>query len=215
MEGQYNGTYFNGDPLQSFDQRSEPAEIVRVLCSMYGCQCVASRLPLVSDRVCTILGAADIGEQSIVHNVTTQKCPGFESLATEVFHAGCGWAKQQITDMVGDNPIDFFRHIPVEAAKTSLDVSKAQLQFCCGQSPRRGRIRIAIKQYPIRTFGLEYRLKAPHHLRCLFPVSAGTDPQVVCRLRYAQVPEEGAAHSIIVMLPSMDDTMLDSVEFGH
>jgi hypothetical protein len=72
------------------------------------------------------------------------------------------------------------------------------------------RVRVSVKEHPVRTLGQEHGFEASNHRGSLLAVQPGADLEIVRRVSNGQIAEERAAHRVVVMLTGVDDPMLNA-----
>jgi len=77
---------------------------------------------------------------------------------------GAGWFRdvQPVRDRISDDPVDLFRHAPVERTQSGLYMDQRNVQLAGSQCHGHGRVHVAHNQDPIRVGLLQDRLDTGH-----------------------------------------------------
>ena len=73
------------------------------------------------------------GQGGIVHHVAGMKDIARDTFVAKVTDGGVCRAEQMAGDMVGQHAVDFFGHLPVEAAQPGLHMCDRDMQLCSCQ----------------------------------------------------------------------------------
>jgi hypothetical protein len=115
--------------------------------------------------------------------------------------------------VVGHDPVPLLRHRRVEGSEAGLDVRQPRpaptdvLDLARHDRAGQGGVRVAVDQHPVRLDVGHDRLESAHHLGRLDRVRSAPDFQVEARRRHLEIPEEGRAHRVVVMLPGVDQQL--------
>src|SRR5215467_3238121 len=110
--------------------------------------------------------------------------------------------------MIGHNAVDFFRHRSIEAAQPGLDMGHGNLKFGGGKSTRQRRVGVSVHDDDLRPFLLENGLDPLKHSPCLCAMRATAYPKVIVWWWNVQVIKMDVRHSVIVVLPGMEQDLL-------
>ena len=157
-------------------------------------------------------GAFDRWPQQLVrieHNVADQRDALLrDTLGQEVLVTVVGWRPQHVGDRIGDDPVDLLGHGPVAAAQPRLDVADRDQQLLRRERAGDGRIDIAEDDRHVGALGQAQLLVGDHDTGGLLGVTAAADPEMVMRLRQAQIGEKRVGHVDVVVLAGMDQDRL-------
>ncbi len=152
-------------------------------------------------------------DQAVDHRVADEvDLAGVDVLALEVADRLFGVHVELVGDRVGEDPVDLFRHRPVVAAQTGLDVADRDAQLDRGQCRGDSRVHVPGNHDQVGRIGDQQRLEALHDLGGLLGVGAGADLEHVVRGGNAELLEEDFRHQAVVVLAGVDDHLL---AFGH
>src|SRR5713101_6452189 len=110
--------------------------------------------------------------------------------------------------MVSNDTIDLFRHRPVKASQPCLDMHYGNLQFCRRQRASKGGIGIAKDNHPIWVLFHENWLNSFEYPSSLHSMCARANLEVIVGGWNSQLIKELGRHTIIVVLPGMDNDLL-------
>ncbi len=133
-----------------------------------------------------------------------------DSFHLEQLRRGRGWAEQELGEPVNQDPVDLLGHAPVETPQARLDVRHRHVQLGRGESCGQGRVGIPVDESPVGADLLDRLLELHEHVRGLPGVRSGTDPEVALGHRKAELLEEDIRHPRIVVLPGVNEALLDS-----
>ena len=119
-------------------------------------------------------------------------------------------SKQQIGELVGDQPVDLFRHGAVEGTQSRFHVSHPDQQFGADQRRSNGGVDIAVDQHQVGLAFQDDRFKPGHDLRGLAGMASRTDSQVDIRRGNFQLLKEHIRHVGVVMLAGVNQGLPES-----
>lgn len=132
-----------------------------------------------------------------------------QALPCQVARRRGGGGEQQVGGMVGQHPVDFLGHPPIEGAQARFHVRQGDMQFDRRQGAGEGGVGIAMDQDPVRPFVQEARLDGLQHAPGHGAVVEAGDAQVVSRLGDVELLEEDVRHVGIEVLAGVDDDLVD------
>jgi hypothetical protein len=116
--------------------------------------------------------------------------------------------------MIGQHPVDLFRHPAVEAPQARFDVPHPHVEFRCRESPGHDGIRVPLHQNDVGRLFQEDVFDSGHNLRRLAGMGPGTHVEAVVRIREFKLLEEEPVHLIGVVLPRMKDKVVNPSAFA-
>ena len=137
----------------------------------------------------------------------TQARPSRPSSAIAV---GVG-ANSRSRDVIGGDPVDFLRHVAVEAAQPRLDMGHRHALLGRDQRAGNRRVRVAVNEHSIRTGFEDHLLELLQHATRLLTVRAGSDAEIDVGPRDLELVEEHVRELGIVVLARVDDQVLDAL----
>ena len=150
-------------------------------------------------------------DQRVDHHVADAKYfLRFNALPHEVFVGISRWREKIVADLIGQNAIDLLGHRTVPRSKAGLYMADSHPHFCRNQRGCDRRVHISVNQDQIRCVLRHCVFKANHDFGGLSGVRTRADFQVEVRPRHAQLVEKDLRHVGIIMLPGMNQTLLDS-----
>jgi hypothetical protein len=133
-------------------------------------------------------------DQGVDHHVSDQANPrSIDSLGVEVFIRVGRGREPEIRKLIGEDPVDLFRHGAVAGPETGLHVRYADPDLRTNQRCSHGRIHISIDDNPVRLTLTTHRFQASHNLGCLAGVASRTNLQVGVRLGHAKLLKKMSA----------------------
>ena len=111
--------------------------------------------------------------------------------------------------MIGQNPVDLFRHGLVEAAQTGFDMHHRNMQLAGCQRSGQCRIGIAIDYQIVRTLIQQYLFYFDKHLSGHGAMCRLSAVQLPGRTCYSHFREEDTTHVLVVMLSGVDQLLVD------
>ena len=110
-------------------------------------------------------------EKSIHHDVADEKNLLFRESFLQKILLGTGLSDKEIFGkMIGNDPVQLFRHRPIEAPKSSFNVRDRDSHFRRAQAGRDCGVHVTEHHDEIRFLLFEERLKADHDLAGLLAV---------------------------------------------
>ena len=83
--------------------------------------------------------------------------------------------------MIGDDPVDLFRHPAVERTQACFNMRNRDVKFCSGQRAGQRRVGVTVDEHEIGLLLQEHILHPHQDLTGLFPVRPGSHAKVVIR----------------------------------
>ena len=111
--------------------------------------------------------------------------------------------------MVGDEPVDLLRHLPVEAAEAGFDVREGDVELRRRQRGGEGGVRVAVRHDDIGAAAREDLFEAGQHLAGLAPVAPWPHAEIERGGGNRELVEEDVGHVSVVVLAGVDDDVLD------
>src|ERR1051325_9223976 len=121
------------------------------------------------------------------------------------------WREQEISEVVGDDPVVLLRHCPVPAAQPSLYVRQLDPELYGDERRRYGRVYVSVHQDPVGGLTLQHWLQAFHHCSGLLGLRGGADAKIRGRRRDVKLVEETTRHRRIVVLTCMYNEVVDAL----
>ena len=147
---------------------------------------------------------AAIAQQGVDHDITDKAdALGGNAFVLQVRGSAAFRGVQTVGYLVGEHPVDFFRHASVVAAQAGLDMHDGDTLFDANQGAGEGRVHVANDQNARRFFLIDNRLEASHYFRRLYRMAARAHFQIDVRLGQTQILEEFVVHVPVVMLAGM------------
>src|SRR5207237_10256133 len=116
-------------------------------------------------------------------------------------------AEAHCGELVGLDAVAFFGHREVAAAQAGLDVRQRKLERGRGERPGKRRVGVAVDEHPVGPLLAQASLdRGLHRVR----VSCA-QVEAVARLREAQLLEEDLRELVVVVLPGVDDDLVETV----
>ena len=110
----------------------------------------------------------------------------------EIDHRLARRTEQEIAQVIGDHPINLFRHRAVVRPEASLDVRDVPVQLGCRQRASQGRVRVPVQKHPVRSLCLDPLLERDEHPAGHGSVRSAMDTQVDGRFGESQFGKEHA-----------------------
>src|SRR6266699_4154758 len=110
--------------------------------------------------------------------------------------------------MVGDHPVDLFRHCTVKAPQPRFHMCDGDMELCRCQCTGKRRVGIAKDYNPVWMLFQEHSLKCFEHAACLEGVRSRANSQVIVRRGKGKFIEELRRHAVIVVLPGVNNELL-------
>ena len=199
------------DRLKPRDDAPEGIGVVDVLLPVGGDEEVALRLQSkVLEDVCPPLRDLTVLEDRVDDGV-----PGhrdlvlLDALLLEVLPCGLRGGKEVVRDVIRDHPVDLLGHRPVKAPEAGLDMADADVEFCGRKSPGHDGVGVALDEDDVGFLLHEDLLDAGQDLSGLPGMGSGTDIEVVLRLGQVKVLEERPVHVVGVVLPGVEDEVIE------
>jgi hypothetical protein len=149
-------------------------------------------------------GAVEVAAQGVDHDVADEMHPfRRDAFPFQVVQGGALGGEQQVGDLVGQHPIDLFRHGPVETAQAGFHVDHLHALLGRHQGAGDGGIDVAHHQHRPRPLRVQHRFEGAHDLGGLHGMAGGTHLQIDVRPGNAELLEEAVAHGRVVMLAGM------------
>src|SRR5215207_5713008 len=108
------------------------------------------------------------GDQRVDHRVADEAVAGLlDALGAQVVLGLGAVQKEQLREMVGDDPVDLLGHRPIEAAEPGFDVPDRDLKARCAERGGEGRVDVAGNEHEIGPRLAQYGLEPREHARGL------------------------------------------------
>ena len=199
---------FSGQRVQGFHQLGQVDGIIHVLLAVNADRKIAARLEtqaLMNDRSVN-RGAMII--QNFLHGRSGFHDPvRRQTFRQEVTAAVLGIAKVDVTDMVHNVTVDFFRHAHVKTPVASLHVKHGYLPPF-GGNDRQATVRVAQHQHRLRLFLLQHRVGLDDGFADGFGGIPARRVQVMFWPRHAEFLEKDSVQFVIVILTGVDQHMM-------
>ena len=117
---------------------------------------------------------------------------------------------QHVRENVGDEAVELLRHGPVAASQPRLEMDDGDAELAAHHGAGGGRVDVADHDDPVGPVAQRDLLIGDHHSAGLLGMAAGTDSEMMVRLRKSEVREEGVRHVDVVMLAGVDEHRLEA-----
>jgi hypothetical protein len=107
--------------------------------------------------------------------------------------------------VIGEYPIDLFRHLAIEASETGLDMSEFCVEFARRDCTGENGVGVALYQDDMDILVSDDPFDPNQHLSSLLPVSVRSDAEMVIGLREAQSFKKDAIEFVGVVLSGMNE----------
>ena len=104
--------------------------------------------------------------------------------------------QQEIGETIGDDAIDLFRHLAIEAAQACLEMRHRNQQLRRDNRRRHRRVHVAGHDNKVGFVLETHRLESQHHLRGLHSVRRRADVEVAVRRRQPEFLQERLSTSL-------------------
>ena len=128
-------------------------------------------------------GQLPVAERGVVHDVAGQHRALPEPLLLEIGDRGRRGRQQQVRHVVGDEPVDLLRHLPVEAAEAGFDVREGDVELRRRQRGGEGGVRVAVRHDDIGAAAREDLFEAGLSLPCSVSLTPAQQDAVVRAIR--------------------------------
>ena len=159
---------------------------------------------------------ARVGEDGIAHlqahvghDVSDKNCTGGQPLIGQMSHGYLGRGQAQVCGVVGENSVVLLGHATVEGTQPGFQMGHRQVHLHRREGAGNGRIGVAVNEHPVWVHVLKHRIKLLEHPAGHDAVGAASYTKMQVRVRDPELDEEGIRHVDVVMLPGMDDLVVD------
>ena len=135
----------------------------------------------------------------------------FDPLAEQVAIAVFRRREEQVGQLIGHQPVDFFRHRPVARSEPRLDVRDRDEELRADERGGGSRVDVAVDDHQIRLAVEDDRLEAHHDLRRLGGVGAGADREIEIGFRNFELLKKDVRHERVVVLTGVDERLANAV----
>ena len=111
---------------------------------------------------------------------------------------------QQVSDLIGQDPIHFFRHGAIETTQSRLDVSHRNTLLDGDEAARQRRVDVADDKDAAGVELIEHGLESLHDVGGLARVRTRANAEVDVRTWKLEVSEQAVVQRCIVMLPGVN-----------
>lgn len=154
------------------------------------------------------LQSGQVGGKGVDHHVADEEdAVVADSGMTKIFAGQFGGSEEIVGDGVGYHAVDFFWHRQVVGTDAGFDVSNGDAELFGHDSASHRGGYVANNEHQVSRIGNQIALESGHNRSGLLGLSATTTAEVHIGLRNAQLFEEGAAHLLIIMLASVDQSI--------
>ena len=138
VRGKYDGKIL-ADLKQGLENALQNRGVVDIGRTMQGDQRIALGLRMTKAVVALALGGGQELHQGIDHHVAdAENLFGGDTLVPKIRVRVLGRRKQQVGELIGQQPVDFLRHGAVEGAQSGFDVADAHSKLGRNQSGGNG-----------------------------------------------------------------------------
>ena len=196
--------------VEAAEAFEDPPEPLRhgIGLAMHGRDDVGARLEVERvEHVRPSRGEGSELERRVEHHVADDFAPARDALGRERLRRVLVRGEENRGQLVDLDAVPFLGHRQVTAAEPRLDVSLADSGVVGRERAGQRRVRVAEDEHDVRALGADrFADPGPHRRRV-----GGVQIEPVARLREPQLVEEDLRQLGIVVLPRMQDDLVDSV----
>ena len=157
VHGEDNGI---GQLLQPLQNAAQPASIIGVLLPMNRHQIeVARQIQGLQGQACGLAHA----REDIGHHVAHDLDAFGDPLPAKILSGESGRTEEKRRDVIGEAPVDLFRHLHVETAQTGLDMGHWNIELGRGQGSGQRGVRISEHHHHRGLHAAQLRLDRAQH----------------------------------------------------